>query len=140
MAANVILALGSPIKDHTAPSMLGPAITTGTTGAGSLTVVGGLGKTAALAGGSSQVLTGGSSSVSLAAGEYSAAAKLTGGSTVAATHTATQMTGIGLAKTVTLSSMFVSILFAAAAVAAGYLGYRAAKGIWELTSKTIAKA
>ncbi|MFC1556460.1 hypothetical protein ACFL5L_00575 [candidate division KSB1 bacterium] len=137
MAANVILALGSPIKDHTAPSMLGPAITTGTATVGGTSVAGVLGKAAALAGGSSKVLTGASSSISLVAGEVGAAAN---SSTATGTYTATQLTGIGLAKTATLGSVFVSILFTVAAVAAGYLGYLAVKGIWELTSKTNAKA
>jgi len=138
MAVNTILTLGSPIKDHLAPSMLGPAVNNAAT-VGGLSVAEGLSKTAAL-GGSTKVLTGGGTSVSLVAGGPSATATLTGGSTVAGTHTATQMTGMGLAKTATLGSVFASLFYTAAVVAAGYLGYRIAKGMWELISKKITKA
>ena len=111
MAVNTILALGSPIKDHLAPSMLGSAVN-------NVATVGGLS----------------------VAGRANTTATLTGGSTVAGTHTATQMTGMGLAKTATLGSVFASLFYTAAVVAAGYLGYRIAKGMWELISKKITKA
>ncbi len=105
MAVNTILTLGSQIKDNLAPSMLGPAVNSASTVGGS-SVAGGLSNTAAL----------------------------TGGSTGAGTHTATQMTGIGLTKTAILGSVFVSLFFIAAACAAGYLGYRLAKGMWKFIS------
>ena len=140
MAVNTILTLGSPIKDHLAPSILGPAVNSAAT-VGSSSVAGGLSKTAALvAGGSTKVLTGGGSSMSLAAGGPGTAAVLTGGSTGAGTHTATQMAGIVLTKTATLVSVFVSLFFIAAAGAVGYLVYSIAKGMWELISKKIARA
>ena len=92
MAVNTILTLGSPIKDHAAPSMLGPVVANVAT-VGGLSVAGGFSKTAALAGGATPLTGRGFSTASVVGGSKTAAT-LTSGSTATKTYAASQITGI----------------------------------------------
>jgi len=111
MPKDSTLVLGSPIKDHAAPTAL-----------------------AASRGGA--VAASGPSTVSgpvLAGGTRTAGALAAGSGSASGVHMAT---GAGVAaKTVAAGSLFGSLLYTAAMVGVGYLGYRAAKALWEKAAK-----
>ena len=125
MAVGSILALGSPIKDQLAPSMPGPAAA-GAVSTSSPVAVGGTSKVAALAASAPTLTGGGPTAASLAAGTTS----------TVGTHLGAGV-GMTAAKTTAVSTVFGSLFYSAAVVAVGYVGYRAAKALWESTTKAL---
>jgi len=104
------LVMGSPIKEHAVPSALGPV------GAGAAATSGPMATSGPV------VATGARTASALAAGSGS----------VSGTHFA----GAGVAaKTAAIGGLFGSLVYTAAMVAVGYLGYRAAKALWEKAGK-----
>jgi len=104
MDSSSVLVLGSPIKDHLATSMPGPA------GAGAAAASG----------------------PTVASGVPAAGMLTAGQSSATATHLAA---GATVAKTAAVGSIFGSLFYTAAVVAVGYVGYRAAKALWEAAAK-----
>ena len=96
MTASSMLVLGSPIKEHLAPSMVGPTAASGAPAAGMLA---------------------------------------SGSGVATASHLGA---GAAAAKTAVLGGLVGSLLYTAALVAAGYAGYRLAKGLFEAVARRTA--
>ncbi len=123
MANSSVLVLGSPIKDHLAHSMPGPA------GAGAAATSG-------------PTLASGPPAAALASGPGLATGARTAGILAAGSGSATAphiAAGAAVAKTAVLGSLLGSLFYTAAVVAVGYVGYRAAKAVWEAAAKKTAK-